>query len=144
MRRVSRSALVPHSVTRMFALVDDIESYPLFLPWCDAATVLRRDATIVEASLDVHRGLIRRSFSTRNRLTPFESIELELLGGPFRHLEGAWTFSQLGEMGSKVALELEFDFEHRMTDRLFGTVFEDICGTLVDAFTARAADLHGN
>lgn len=128
----------------MYALVDDIEAYPLFLPWCRAATVHRRDADIVEASLDVHRGLIRRSFTTRNRLIPCESIELELLGGPFRHLEGAWTFSQLGEMGSKVALELEFDFAHRMTDRLFGTMFEDICSTLVDAFTVRATELHGH
>lgn len=142
MRTVSRSALVPHSAEEMFALVGDIESYPLFLPWCRQATVHRRDASIVEASLKIHRGVISKSFTTRNTLHPHSAIELELLGGPFRHLSGGWRFRQLNDIGSKVSLDLEFDFAHRVTDIAFGSMFEDICNSLVDAFTVRAVALH--
>lgn len=143
MKTVSRSALVPHSAEKMFALVDDVESYPLFLPWCRSATVHRREEHVVEASLDIHRGLVSKSFTTRNTLTPHTSIELALIGGPFRHLAGGWQFRQLGEIGSKVSLELEFEFAHRMTDVVFASTFEDICNSLVDAFTSRAEALHG-
>lgn len=144
MRTVSRSALVPHPAREMFALVNDIEAYPLFLPWCRHATVHHRDDSVVEASIGIHRGIITRTFTTRNTLRPFSSIELELVGGPFHHLAGGWTFRQLSDIGSKVSLDLEFDFEHRVTDVVFGSMFEDICNSMVDAFTARAAALHGD
>ena len=144
MRTVSCSALVPHSASEMFALVGDIESYPLFLPWCRHAVVHQREEGVVEASLNVHRGVISKTFTTRNTLHPHTAIDLQLVGGPFSHLAGGWQFRQLSDIGSKVSLDLEFDFAHRMTDVAFGSVFEDICNSLVDAFTRRAASLHGD
>lgn len=143
MRKVNRSALVPHSAEQMFSLVADIESYPDFLPWCTAAVIQSANGDVVEATLELNKSGVTKSFTTRNTLQRPEAIELALVGGPFRHLAGGWRFQPLGDEGCKVSLELEFAFESRMTDILFGQVFEDICNALVDAFTRRAGEIYG-
>ena len=143
MRKVSRSALVPYSADQMYALVEDVESYPLFLPWCTGATLHARDAGTLEATLELQRGSIRKSFRTRNTLNPGSSMKIELVDGPFRYLEGLWRFEQLGSDGSKVELNLEFEFESRITDSLFGPFFEDTCSSLVDSFTQQAGKIYG-
>ena len=143
MRKVSRSALVPYSADQMYALVDDVAAYPSFLRWCSGVTVHSRDDEHVEASLELQRGGVSKTFTTRNSLDPGKAIRIALIGGPFRHLLGGWRFEQLGQDGSKVALQLEFEFENRMTDMLFGRYFEDICNSLVDSFTQRASSIYG-
>ena len=126
----------------MFALVDDIEAYPSFLPWCGNTVVHKREGDIVEATLDLQRGGISKSFTTRNTLQQDQSIGLALLGGPFKKLSGGWSFQALGDAGSKVSLDLEFEFENPVTDVVFGSFFEEICNSLVDSFTRRAADVY--
>ena len=143
MRSVNRSALVPYSASEMFALVADVDSYPDFLPWCRDVEVHYREGDVVEATLELHKGQISRRFRTRNTMTPHERMDLVLVGGPFRHLAGGWTFRELGEHGSKVSLALDFEFDSRTLDILIGAFFEDICNQLVDAFTARAAEVIG-
>ena len=127
----------------MFNLVDDVNSYADFLPWCNHSETLSRNDQTVDATLELHKGAISKTFTTRNTLKPNEAIELELLGGPFRHLAGGWKFLSLGDDGSKVELELEFEFESRMADMMFGTFFEETCNSLVDAFISRAATIYG-
>jgi ribosome-associated toxin RatA of RatAB toxin-antitoxin module len=127
----------------MFVLVDDVESYPEFLPWCNDAEVLNRSDDVVEATLELHKGSVSKHFTTRNRKRQFESIGIELIGGPFRHLSGGWRFTELGERGCKVALELDFEFSSLVVDLMFGPFFEDTCNSLVDAFTRRAAKVFG-
>lgn len=127
----------------MFRLVDDVDSYSVFLPWCRHSEVLSRSDTVVEASIELHRGTISRTFTTRNTRRPDEAIDIDLLGGPFRHLSGGWRFQPLGESGCKVLLQLEFEFASRVVDVMFGTFFEETCNSLVDAFTRRAADIYG-
>lgn len=143
MRKVSRSALVPYSAGQMYALVDDVAAYPTFLRWCNAATVHSRDDDHVEASLELQRGTLSKTFTTRNSLDPGKAIHIALLGGPFRHLSGDWRFEQLGDDGSKVSLDLEFEFENRVTDALFGRYFEDTCNSLIGSFTQRANKIYG-
>ncbi|MDX1517004.1 MAG: type II toxin-antitoxin system RatA family toxin [Woeseiaceae bacterium] len=143
MRQVHRSALVTHSAMDMFALVDDIDSYPQFLPWCRDAEVHSRRGDVVEATLTIHRAGLRKSFRTRNTNRPGEAIDVELHSGPFRRLDGGWRFTSLGDGGSRVALDLEFEFDNRMLDLAFGRVFEEICNSLVDAFTRRADEVYG-
>jgi ribosome-associated toxin RatA of RatAB toxin-antitoxin module len=143
MRRINRSAIVPYSPEQMFALVEDVESYPSFLPWCHDARIERQSDHEVEATLEIRRGGIGKKFRTRNSLQPPDSITLELVEGPFRSLAGAWTFSALGGDGCKVSLALGFEFESRLTDLLLGAVFEEICNSLVDAFTRRAHEIYG-
>ncbi len=138
MRRVSRNALVTYTAIEMFSLVDDIESYPDFLPWCGGAEVHFRQDNVAEATLELHRGGLSKHFRTRNTATDGQSIAMQLVDGPFRHLSGVWSFTQLGDSGSKVALELEFEFSNRLIDAMLGSYFEDTCNSLVDAFTRRA------
>ena len=126
----------------MFALVDDIESYPIFLPWCGSTVVHKREGNTVEATLELQRRGISKSFTTRNTLQQDQSIGIALLGGPFKQLSGGWSFQQLGDSGSKVSLDLEFEFENPMTDMIFGSFFESTCNSLVDSFTQRAADVY--
>lgn len=142
MRRVTRSALVPYSADAMFALVDDIPAYPEFLPWCRAAQEHSRSERQVEASLELARGGISKWFTTRNHLTPGERIDIELVDGPFRKLEGHWSFVPLGDAGCRINLEMEFEFSSRMLDMMIGPVFEQICNSLLDAFVERARRQH--
>jgi len=143
MRRVQRSALVQYRADEMFDLVDDIDAYADFLPWCNSSRVLRRQANTVQASIEVHKGPVSKTFTTLNTNVQSESIDIALLGGPFRHLSGGWRFVALGDTGSKVSLELEFQFESRMVDAMFGPFFEETCNSLVDAFIARATFIYG-
>lgn len=127
----------------MYALVEDFLAYPDFLPWCTGATLHFRDDETIEASLELQRSGIKKSFTTRNTLQPGVAMGIALVGGPFRHLAGGWQFEQLGEEGSKVSLELEFEFENRVTDALFGRYFESTCNSLIDSFTQRAHEIYG-
>jgi ribosome-associated toxin RatA of RatAB toxin-antitoxin module len=144
MRSVKRSALVPYKAQQMFGLVDDVAAYPEFLPWCHSAEVHSRSDEVVEATLELQKGAISKKFTTRNSRHEFEAIDLALVGGPFKHLRGGWRFKDLGDAGSKVSLDLEFEFESRLTDMMFGTFFEEICNSLVDAFSKRAAVVFGS
>ena len=127
----------------MYALVADIEAYPVFLPWCTNASIHSEDETTVEASLELTHSGFSKSFTTRNAMQPDESIALSLVDGPFRQFAGDWTFTDLGNEGSKVMLDLTFEFNSAMTDLVFGQEFEKICNALIDAFTQRAAEVHG-
>jgi len=127
----------------MYGLVEDVVAYPEFLPWCIGATLHFKDEEIIEASLEMRRGAVKKSFTTRNTLQPGLAMGIELVDGPFRHLAGAWQFEQLGEDGSKVSLQMEFEFESRVTDALFGRYFEDTCNSLIDSFTKRAHKIYG-
>ena len=127
----------------MYTLVEDVDSYPSFLPWCNDVEVHFREDNVVEATLELHRGHLSKRFRTRNTMHPKDSMDLALVGGPFRHLSGGWRFQSLGDSGSKVSLELEFEFDSRMLDLMIGAFFEDICNSLVDAFTQRAVSVYG-
>ena len=143
MREVRRTALVPYSAKEMFELVDDVEAYPEFLPWCNDASVQSRNDDTVVATLELHKGGVSKHFTTRNTLKPFEAIDMALVDGPFRHLDGGWRFRDITDDGCEVSLELEFEFDSRVVDVMFGRFFEDILSALVDAFTRRAAAVYG-
>ena len=143
MRKVNKNALVPYSAADMYELVNDVARYPEFLPWCRGSEVLEESAGMMRARLDLVRGRFRKSFTTRNYLTPGSAITMTLEDGPFKHLEGRWRFEDLGPEGSKVVLDMEFQFDSALLDLVAGPVFEDICNSLVDAFIRRAAALHG-
>jgi ribosome-associated toxin RatA of RatAB toxin-antitoxin module len=143
LREIHRSALVPYAAEEMFSLVNDVESYPDFLPWCRSAEAHKLGENEVEAALEFSRGGLHRRFSTRNRLEPGQAIRMELASGPFRMLEGDWTFRPLAESGCKVALDLRFEFASRLLEAVFAPVFAEMMNSLVDAFVERAHGLYG-
>jgi ribosome-associated toxin RatA of RatAB toxin-antitoxin module len=141
--RIQRSALVPYSAARMFDLVADVESYPRFLPWCRRATVHRADSHEMEATLEIAKGPLHKSFTTRNQLYPKGRIEIHLVQGPFRHLEGNWRFEDLGAEGARVSLEMSFEIAGALLRRTLSPVFAEIANALVDAFCRRARSVYG-
>jgi ribosome-associated toxin RatA of RatAB toxin-antitoxin module len=141
MKEIRRSAIVEHSAAEMYALVDDIESYPQFLPWCQEASVEqvgdKKRATLA-AGL---RGL-RQSFTTLNENQPGETIDMRLLEGPFKHFSAAWRFRPLSEHACEIAFSLRYEFASRTLGKLLEPLFDEIADTMVDAFKRRADELH--
>jgi len=140
---VSRSAFVPYAASKMYALVADVEKYPGFLPWCRAARVRTPGEETVEASLEIGRGPIRKTFTTRNVMIRDSRIDIGLIDGPFKHLQGCWQFMTLDGEGSRIVLNLEFEFSNALLRRTLGPLFSEIANTMVDAFCRRAKELYG-
>lgn len=144
MTTIKRHALVPYTCHQMFELVDRVEDYPRFLPWCSKSEIISRNQAEVDATLEIVWSGIHKSFTTRNFLHPHDHIEITLIKGPFRHLEGRWTFKQLGDQGCKVNMELEFELAGGVFDIVFQPIFNKIANSLVDAFCKRAVEVYGN
>lgn len=142
MKRISRSAIVEHSAQKMFGLVDDIESYPRFLPWCTAARVEERTPAGVRATLTVGMKGLRQSFTTQNENRPVEAIDLRLVKGPFRRFAAGWRFKPLSDEACSIEFSLEYEMAGALS-RILEPVFDHIADTMVEAFTRRAAELYG-
>lgn len=143
MRQVQRTALVPYTPAQMFALVEDVERYPEFVPWVASAEVLERTAHEVVGRLALERAGMRETFTTRNVLSPPSSMDLELVDGPFRALDGRWTFEPIADRGTRIGLTISFEFANPITGALLSRSFEKSCGELVDAFVLRARKVYG-
>jgi ribosome-associated toxin RatA of RatAB toxin-antitoxin module len=139
MVEINKSVLVDQSAARMFALVDDVEKYPDFLPWCGGSAVSYRDSILTRATIQINYRGIRQSFSTENTKCEPDSMQIRLVEGPFRTLEGTWRFLGLGDGNAcKVELNLRYEFAGRLLEKLVGPVFGHIANSLVDAFVKRA------
>lgn len=143
MARVQKAVLVAHTPQRMSALVEDVPAYPKFLPWCGGAEVRERIGDVTVASVIIHFSGVRQTFTTRNTRVGPDRIDISLVDGPFKRLEGHWGFLALGDDGCKVELVLEYEFSSRLLERLIGPVFARIADSLVDAFVSRADQLDG-
>ncbi|MBC7984240.1 MAG: type II toxin-antitoxin system RatA family toxin [Candidatus Obscuribacterales bacterium] len=147
MRELTRTALVSFSPAQMFALVDDIARYPEFLPWLTAATELKRTETERVGRLTISRAGLSEEITTRNIVQSPTRLAMQLIEGPFNVLEGTWTFAAIDDdqgiaRGTRIKLEVRFEFKSRLTELLLGRVFESSCDTLVDAFTRRAQQIY--
>lgn len=138
MKRISRSAIVEHPAAQMYALVEDIEAYPSFLPWCVGAQVHARDGATTRATLTAGVRGLRQAFTTLNRNTPVEAIDLQLVEGPFRSFAAAWRFRALSPQACRIEFTLEYEFASRAASRLLEPLFDRIADTMVDAFARRA------
>jgi ribosome-associated toxin RatA of RatAB toxin-antitoxin module len=141
-QQVTKSVLVPYAASQMFELVDRIELYPQFLPWCAGATVLAQEGSHKTARLDIAYHGVRSHFTTDNANRPPDSIIITLKDGPFRHLHGEWRFRALGEHGCKVEFNLAYEFATALLDKAIGPVFNHIASTFIEAFVRRADAVH--
>jgi ribosome-associated toxin RatA of RatAB toxin-antitoxin module len=138
MREVKRSALVNRPADEVLALINDIESYPQFLPWCTHARVVSRTKEEIVATIGVRQGSLSGEFTTRNQLLPGHVVRMQLVSGPFRTLEGEWRLTPLEPDGCRVELSMRFAFSNPVTGLLLEPKFAHTLGSLVDAFVARA------
>jgi ribosome-associated toxin RatA of RatAB toxin-antitoxin module len=144
MAEVTRTVLVGHSAERMYELVDGVERYPEFLPWCSGAEMIRQGAEQARATLHITYRGVKQSFTTDNTAIPGRGIHMTLVDGPFRSLDGTWRFLPLAAEACKIEFTLHYEFSSGLLDKLVGPVFGYIAGTMVDAFLARAEKLYGS
>jgi ribosome-associated toxin RatA of RatAB toxin-antitoxin module len=142
MSEVKKVVLVERSPAQMFALVDDVEDYPKFLPWCGGTELVERSDVLTVAILRINYHGIRSQFSTANEKQFPSSMKLRLREGPFRELEGEWLFKPLGESACKIEFRLHYEFSSKLLEMALGPVFNYIANTFVDAFVKRADQVY--
>jgi ribosome-associated toxin RatA of RatAB toxin-antitoxin module len=144
MQSVTRSVLVPFSAAAMFELVDRVELYPQFLPWCGGAHVLETHEGGKTARIDIDYHGVRAHFTTDNANRAAESIVITLKDGPFRHLHGEWRFVALAADACKIEFELAYEFTTHLLEKVVGPVFGHIANTFIDAFVHRAETVYAS
>lgn len=140
---VHKSVFLGYSAQQMFELVARVEDYPKFLPWCGGVDVRERGDNSIVASLGINYHGVRQSFTTSNVNTPFTSIHMQLVDGPFKALDGIWTFKALRDDACKIDLDLRYEFSSMILEQLIGPVFGMIANNMVDSFCKRAETVYG-
>lgn len=143
MPQIRKSALVPYSAESMFDLVEQVENYPHFLPWCGGARILSQTENTMSATITINYRGLKQTFSTDNVHVRPTSIQLKLRDGPFRQLEGGWTFKPLAADACRIDLQLDYDVGSGLLGKVLGPVFGHIGATLVDAFVKEAEKRYG-
>ncbi|NII10409.1 type II toxin-antitoxin system RatA family toxin [Oleiagrimonas sp. C23AA] len=143
MTQIRRSALVKYSPAQMYALVTDVQAYPKRFGWCVDSAVQDVQGETVTARLELKFAGIRQGFTTRNIGEPPQRMTMQLVEGPFRKLEGVWSFEALGERGCKVSLVLDFDYAGRLGGMAFKLGFQGLANRMVDDFCTEAAKAYG-
>jgi len=141
--RISKKADVKYRADQMYRLVNDIEAYPEFLPWCTDAIISNHSSNEIVADVSISVGKIKKIFTTKNTMQPDSSISMKLIKGPFKILNGEWNFQDNSSGGSTVLLEMQFEFKNKLLKYTFGIAFKKITDSLVDAFIERANNIYG-
>ncbi len=141
MPSVHKSVLLAHSAEQMFELVQGVELYPQFLPWCGGSTVHERSPHRMLATVQIDYRGIHQSFTTENTLEAPHRIGMSLREGPFSRLEGLWHFYMLRHDACKVEFRLDYDFKSGLLGKALAPVFDHIARSFDDAFGRRADQL---
>lgn len=140
---VHKSVLLAYSAEQMFDLVATVEDYPKFLPWCGGVKVIERSQDKLVACLAINYHGVKQSFTTSNVNHRPTQMKMTLVDGPFKVLDGTWTFKPLREDACKVEFDLHYEFSSRVLEQLIGPVFGGIASSMVDSFVKRAETVHG-
>jgi len=140
---VEKSVLIGHSAAKMYALVADVGAYPQFLPWCSGTEVRLLDAHKAVATLHVNYFCLRVTATTENQMDQGALIDMKLVNGPFKHLDGFWRFIPLAEQACKIEFRLSYELSGKLVEKLAGPVFNHIANTFVEVFVKRATALYG-
>lgn len=140
---VHKSVFLGYSAEQMFDLVAKVEDYPKFLPWCGGVEIREKGENSVVASLGINYHGLKQHFTTSNVNTPPTTIHMKLVDGPFKSLDGTWTFKALREDACKVELDLHYEFSSKLLEQMIGSVFGMIANSMVDSFCKRAETVYG-
>jgi ribosome-associated toxin RatA of RatAB toxin-antitoxin module len=135
---IKKHALVFHSKEKMFSLVDRVEDYPNFLPWCGKTKVIERTEKLTKATILINYHNVKQSFTTENVKIFPTKMHINLIDGPFKKLKGEWNFIEIEKDTCKIELELQYEFSNYFLDKLISPVFNIIANTFIDNFIAKA------
>jgi len=142
MLTISKSVITPYTPAQMYALVSDVANYKNYLPWCPSSEVLKTDGNKIVGRVDISYLKVKAHFTTENINTLNERIDMNLVDGPFKHLQGHWKFTPLGENGCKVEFKLDYKFSNFIIEKVIGTVFEIVIKNIVDSFVKKAHEIY--
>ena len=142
MPKVHKTVVLPYSAEQMYNLVEKVEDYPQFLPWCGGAIVHSRTDTSLEASVTIAFKSLQQTFRTSNVNEPFKTMTMHFKDGPFRYLTGTWLFAPIGDEGVRVEFDLDYEFSNKLFALAIGPVFNLIAQTFIDGFISRAKVLY--
>lgn len=143
MALVEKTVLIEHTPAQMYALVDDVERYPEFLPWCAKTELRFRDEQKTVATLHIDFLSVKSHFTTENTKSFPTTMQMKLVDGPFRSFDGTWQFKPLGETACKIEFRLSYEFSSKLFEKIIGPVFSRIANTFIEAFVQRAAQVYG-
>jgi len=139
---IEKSVLIARTAQQMFDLVDRVEDYPKFLPWCGGTELIERSDKVTAARLHINYRGIKAHFATENPKDPPHWMNIQLREGPFRQLEGSWRFTSLGDVGCKVEFRLSYEFSSSVLEKVLGPVFSHIASTFIESFVKRAHEVY--
>jgi len=142
MAQVRKTVIINHSAAQMYLLVDDVQRYPEFLPWCGGVDLIRQDEHLTEATLHIAYHGLHQNFTTENSKTFPSHMHIQLKDGPFRHLEGTWQFTALNDEACKIEFSLSYEFANHFLEKIIAPVFNHIANTFVDGFVTRADEIY--
>ncbi|MBI5785642.1 MAG: type II toxin-antitoxin system RatA family toxin [Rhodocyclales bacterium] len=140
---VEKSVLIERTAVQMFELVDRVEDYPKFLPWCGGTELLERTDSKTAARIHINYHGLKAHFATENAKEMPRRMNIRLREGPFRSMDGGWSFTPLGETACKVEFRLQYEFSSRILEKALGPVFHHIANTFVESFVKRAQQVYG-
>ena len=138
MHNIHKSAIVLHPAQKMFQLVDSVENYPQFLPWCGSTQIIERDNDKTIASIEINYKGIKQTFTTENTKKQNQEMIIKLIDGPFKSLSGEWMFKNLYKDSCQIELKLEYEFSNVILEKLISPVFNMIANTFIDEFIKEA------
>ena len=141
MVHVEKIVLVHHTAAEMFNLVDDVEQYQAFLPWCGGVDLIERSEATTSATIYIDFHGIKQQFTTKNQKRFPQAMDMKFENGPFKHFEGSWRFTALTEEACKIEFHLEYEFSSTFLSQLISPVFSHIANTFVDSFVTRADNI---
>ena len=142
MHNIHKSAIVLHPAQKMFQLVDSVENYPQFLPWCGSTQIIERDNDKTIASIEINYKGIRQTFTTENTKKQNQEMIIKLIDGPFKSLSGEWMFKNLDKDSCQIELKLEYEFSNVILEKLISPVFNMIANTFIEEFIKEANKNH--
>tara|TARA_B100001758_G_C18266860_1_gene534124 strand:+ start:263 stop:700 length:438 start_codon:yes stop_codon:yes gene_type:complete len=135
---IKKHALVLHNREKMFNLVDRVEDYPNFLPWCNKTILIDRSKKITKATIFINYHNVKQSFTTENAKIFPTNMKIKLVDGPFKILRGEWNFIEIEKDTCKIEFELHYEFSNFILDKLMSPVLNLIANTFIDNFIAEA------
>lgn len=144
MTTIKKSENVPVTPAQLFALVNAIETYPEFLPWCKKAVVHGQAPNQIKASMLGSKWGIDFSFGFIYLLHPNSMIEIRLMNtGPFRYVKALWRFTDLGAAGTKLGLEIEYEFNSAFLGWTLTPLIKNECSKVLKDFYNQARKIYG-
>ena len=132
-----------YTKTQMFELLSEDAANPQFLPWVRAISVRSGSETEMIADMVVGFKGLKERFTSRVINHRPDSVRVDYLDGPLKHLHNLWAFRDDGQGGTLVDFEVEFEFKNRLFEMLAGQMFDKALRKMIGAFETRAAGLYG-